>query len=164
MKRILSFCLVFCVWGCGRSVEAEKTAALIELSAINHTRNMDRICEGFIQNYRMMAREKADSLAEAALKSITKVVNGEAVANPKNVQFILQTKAKHYAKIESNCVDMRKKILSANQDIRNIEKLSKGLKAYFNQRADFGEILNQSSEIVVEALDAFTGKKGEDDE
>jgi len=161
--RILCFCLLLTVLGCGRSIEAERAATMIELSAINHSRNMDRVVEGFIADYRKTAREKADDLSANAIKSITKTVDGEKVANPNNVQFILKQKAKHYAKIEVKCIGMRRKILLANKDIEHILAYSKALKGYFNQRASFGELLNESSATVIEALDAFTGKKGDDE-
>lgn len=151
--------MCFGMVGCGSSQQASGAVAAMEASAISYDRNMTRIVDAFIDDYRAKAVAEADRLAENALKAEVKIVNGEALANPKNLQLILEKKAQHYAAIERNVIEMRKKIVTAHKDIDHLLAYSKGLQSYFEGKAQAAEILNHSSEQVLQFLDHFVGKK-----
>lgn len=152
---VLSLGLTGC-WGTSR--EANRAVESMEASAVNFAKNRDKIDEGFLQLYREQAQEKANDLAAAALKA---EVKPDGTANAKNLQLILEKKAAHYASIEAQIIEMRKKIMQADPDMLNLLEYSKGLRGYFAHRTSTGELLNASGEQAIGMLTAFLGKKKE---
>jgi len=146
-----------CFTGCYRSNAAQNVNAAMEASAISYQKNMERVLEGFITDYRTQAQAKADELAADAIKAEVDPLTGKASA--KNLQIILEKKVEQYALIEQRIVDMRKKIIAANVDIDHLLQYSASLKEYFKQRNNAAELLNQSSETTVKLLDQFVKAK-----
>lgn len=160
MRKFFVFIPLLCLCGCwGTHTQATNSASMIEVSAMNYSQNMQKILDAFIQDYRLRAREQADTLTDNALASVTKVVDGKPSANPDTVKALLERKAELYTKIELNVVSMRQKIIDANKDMEHILKYSQALKEYFNQKTNTMELIQSNSGDLINMLDSFIGKK-----
>ena len=144
--------------GCfGTTQQAQNVAGYAEMSAIMYDRNRDKIDEGFLADYRANAQARADALAADAIKA---EIGIDGRGNAKNLQLILEKKAAHYASIERVVVEMRKKIIDSKKDFANWMEYNAAMKQYLAQNVSSAEMLNQTSEQVVGALEHFiSGKK-----
>lgn len=142
--------------GCSSTQAARATVAMEE-SAINYRRNMGRVVEAFIADYKVKAQAEADALADAAIKAET---GADGKVNPNNIRIIYEIKAEKYSIIERVAIGMRAKLIAADQDIEHLLQYSKALKEYFNQSTSTAQLLNQSSQQVIDLLDSFIQKKG----
>lgn len=151
--------MVLALAGCGSSEQAKRSVEAMEASAMTYDRNMTRIVDGFIEDYRKRSMAEADRLAEDAVRAETKVVDGVPMANAVNLQIILTKKVEHYAAIEQRVMQMRAQVLAANVDIVHLLKYSEGLRAYFEGKAKTAELMNHTSEQLLAFLQQFVGKK-----
>jgi len=162
MRRTLTSLMlvsVFFLPACGSYKEAARANLAIEMSAINYQKNMAKIVEAFIADYRARARAEADRLCDDAIAAEIRVVDGKQVVNPTNYQIIVDNKIRHYQTIEKHVVAMRAKIIEANKDIEHLLKYTAALKEYFDQSTNVAEMLNAGSEAVVTIMDGLIKKK-----
>ena len=150
---------VLALSGCGSNEQAKRSVEAMEASAMTYDRNMTRIVDGFIEDYRKRSMAEADRLAEDAVRAETKVVDGVPMANAVNLQIILTKKVEHYAAVEQRVMQMRAQVLAANVDIVHLLKYSEGLRAYFEGKAKTAELMNHTSEQLLAFLQQFVGKK-----
>jgi hypothetical protein len=154
---LLVTALLLALSGCGRSEQASNSVNNLELSAMSYHRNMEKVVNAFIDDYRTQARAVADQLAADAIRA---EVGLDGKASAANLQLILNKKMEHYTQIELRVIDMRRKLIEANKDIDHLLQYSAALKSYFTQRTETAQLLNQSSEQLLQLLEQFVkGKK-----
>lgn len=157
MKKILVTCFILIfTGGCYKSEQAIRSSVHAEQSILSYQKNVHRIVEAFIEDYRTAAVEKANTLYQDALASITKP---DGTANVQNVNVLSQQRARHLMQIEENCIEMRKKLIAADIDAVNALEYSRALQQYFKQQTDTATLLNQSSDTVIKTLDLFVNKE-----
>jgi hypothetical protein len=157
VPRFAMSALLVLLCGCFAQPQAQNAVNMMEASAIHYQRNMDRVVEGFIGDYRRESQKTVDALANQAIAA---EVGLDGKANAMNLQIILAKKVEQYQAIELRVIEMRSKILEASQDIEHLLKYSVALKEYFAQRNSTASVLNESSATLISTLDQIISKKG----
>lgn len=178
---------VFCLSGCS-SERAGQTNELMTQAAQQLDQDHIALEEKLIGELRDRDIAQADKLYEDAVKSVTRTVKtaqqtpikvrvvaadgsttektefqttevDTPVVNPDTLKALMNKKLEHYAQIEANVNGIRAKMATISRNRANIEALGEGLRKYFNQRADAYEAANGATDLALQYLDKFIGKK-----
>ncbi|MBI5618180.1 MAG: hypothetical protein HY943_17995, partial [Gammaproteobacteria bacterium] len=183
---LLALCLCAAP-GCS-SQKAAETVELMQKSAVQMDEDYTSLIDPLIENMRQRDIDYADKLYADAVRSVTKRVKttqqvpilvrtvdaeGKAketteyktvdaeteVVNPATLQALMNQKLQHYAQIEQTVKQIRAKMAKIARNRANIEALADGLRRYFNQKADLYEATNQATDLALQYIDRFLGKK-----
>lgn len=141
--------------GCS-SVAAGNANNAIELSAISYQKNVTKLVEAFIADYRATARTTADSLYEKAKASVT---GADGKVNAATLEAVTNKRLADYAETESNCIAMRNKLILANTDIDHILALTKQMREYFASANKMSISMNDASGAVMDTIGTLIAKK-----
>lgn len=183
--------LVLLCSGCSSAAAQRATDAVKEsVNALNDGHLQFE--EGFIQDFRTKEFARIDQLYENSVKSHTsqidavsykptRVVTKDAagavikteevleeikikkdVIDPKIAKALHDRKIELYNKVELNTIEWRKKQATIQRNAANAQKYLDGLKAYFSQKAETFEAMNEVSNGFITHMEKFLTPKGQD--
>lgn len=136
--------------GCGPShKEYDAAVANVDASIKNARQNQSAMFEAQIAEYRAHMRDQVDRLAANAVAAES---HPDGTGNVHNVALILARKQRMYDAIEANITDMRQRAAPIDADLANAQAYNNGLAAYFNQKNDPSQLINDNSDALLNAL------------
>lgn len=157
---VLMLCVSLVMLGGCSNEAAQRANDQILLSTIaldqQHTAN----AEALIEYYQTNEHARIDALYDAAMASVVKKLpDGSESINPKTADALMRERLDQYAKVERNVKAMREKLRTISLNAAQVAKLSEGMKAYFEKKADNIAALNQATDTALEFLDKFLAKR-----
>lgn len=142
--------------GACHSEQATRAVVSMELATINYSKNMNIIVEKFIDDFRTKTLAQIDEDHKAAVKSVTKP---DGSINAETARALYEKKLADYVTTERIVLDMRKKPIEAYKDVEHVMQYSAALQKYFTEKQQALEILQASSDQILQILDRFVEKK-----
>ena len=184
---LLVLALMLCS-GCQKTDAGKQLTLNIERSVEALNEGHLAFEEGFIQDFRTRETERIDALYADSVKSQTKKIRlpvtelilvrtvaadgkvtekDEPVVKEITQDFIspaisealMRQKQRLYAQLELNTIEWRKKQLAIARNAANARACTEGMRAYFDQKAQTFEAMNQVSNGFLDFMDKFLGKE-----
>lgn len=152
----LMLCTLLCS-GCSYT-QAARTNDDTERLAVSYAAKTATRQAAQISDYRRTARAEADKLTNDAITAEKKRTDETPQQMADNCVALANIKADHYAKIEANCIELQRQFDSDRTDVIQLTRKTSELREYFKGQNDTGQLVQETSKQLIEALGAF--KKG----
>ncbi len=144
--------------GCSSKV-AQQHNNDIEILATSYAAKTAKRQAAQIADYRREARAEADALTDTAIEAEKKRTDASTAEIAGNCVALMKIKADHYAAIEANCIKLQNDFNSDRSDVIQLTKKTSELREYFKGQNDTGELVKETSKILIDTLGAFKNGK-----
>ncbi|HYG78683.1 MAG TPA: hypothetical protein VEK08_27025 [Planctomycetota bacterium] len=156
----LMLCALFFTSGCSFRA-AQQHNSDVELLATSFANKKAKREAAQIADYRRTERAKVDKLTADSIESEKKRTDITPAQIADNCVVHMKLKAQKYAEIEENCIKMQSDFNSDRSDVIQLSRKNSELREYFKGQNDTGELVKDTSKILIDTLKEFKDKKPE---